>query len=222
MHKEVEWADIMHATTLLVPVDQVRYCNGMGGGKVYFFRMGWGSISSRSCIAAFLLILRLNIRLFTIVAYDFWFVSVVCFSLHRELFWKPCACQIYAKRSSNCELMLKKSSFFHYSLNFSGYSKDYFFQHTFTKGPLFIVRTEELFSSCVCGFCLCQMICLFCSTSRTFSWSQFTEWYLCSVEEKKTLNQPPSVCVRFHYTAYWSLGNLKWQFLFHFVDAVLM
>lgn len=30
-----------------------------------------------------------------------------CFSFHRELFWKPCAYQIYAKRSSNCELTLR-------------------------------------------------------------------------------------------------------------------
>lgn len=29
-----------------------------GGGKVYFFRTGRGYVSSRSCIAAFLLILR--------------------------------------------------------------------------------------------------------------------------------------------------------------------
>lgn len=46
-----------------------------------------------------------------------------CLSFHRELFWKPCAYQIYAKRSSNCELMLrhekKKSSFFHHCLNSS-------------------------------------------------------------------------------------------------------
>lgn len=35
------------------------------------------------------------------------FSSFFCFSFHRELFWKPCAYQIYAKRSSNCELMLR-------------------------------------------------------------------------------------------------------------------
>lgn len=50
------------------------------------------------------------------------FSSFFCFSFHRELFWKPCAYQIYAKRSSNCELILrqkKKSSFFHHCLNSS-------------------------------------------------------------------------------------------------------
>lgn len=48
--------------------------------------------------------------------YDFPFFF--CFSLHRELFWQPCAYQIYAKRSSNCDLTLrkkrKKINFFHH------------------------------------------------------------------------------------------------------------
>lgn len=65
---------MLNAMTQLVPVDQVRYCTGGRGGKVYFFRMGRGSISSSSCIAAFLSILRLKRqRVLTIVAYDFWF-----------------------------------------------------------------------------------------------------------------------------------------------------
>lgn len=44
---------------LLVKEAKLGTVTGLGGGgKVYFFRMGEGYVSSRSCIAAFLLILK--------------------------------------------------------------------------------------------------------------------------------------------------------------------
>lgn len=128
--QEVGQAEIMHAKMLWCywsKETKLGTVMGLGGGgKVYFCRMGRGNVSSRSCIAAFLLILRdlWKDKHLTIVAYDFFLLSFASF--HRELFWKPRAYQIYAKRSSNCELMLgheKKSSFFHHCLN-SSYARE--------------------------------------------------------------------------------------------------
>lgn len=60
--QEVGRADIMHAEMLWCYWSQeakLGTVTGLGGGgKVYFFRMGRGYVSSRSCIAAFLSILR--------------------------------------------------------------------------------------------------------------------------------------------------------------------
>ena len=60
--QEVGQADFMHAKMLWCywsKEAKLGTVTGIGGGgKVYFFRTGRGYVSSRSCIAAFLLFLR--------------------------------------------------------------------------------------------------------------------------------------------------------------------